>query len=69
MSYRIMIDRTACSGFGSCIEQSPSLFTLGADGIATAPAETGSAEAAVAAARACPMGAIAVLDEQGKELR
>jgi len=69
MSYRIIIDRTTCSGYGSCIEQSPALFALGADGIATAPSETADREAALAAARACPMGAIAVLDEDGKELR
>ena len=69
MSYRIVIDPVACSGFGSCVEQSPSLFSLGADGIATAPAEAATAEAALAAARACPMGAITVLDEQGTELR
>ncbi|HYW28214.1 MAG TPA: ferredoxin [Gaiellales bacterium] len=69
MSYRIIIDRTICSGYGSCIEQSPSLFALGADGIATAPAQTESRDAAIGAARACPMGAIAVLDEDGKELR
>ena len=69
MTYRIIIDRTACSGYGSCIEESPGLFALGADGIASAPAETTDAAAALAAARACPMGAIAVLDEDGKELR
>ena len=68
MSYRIIIDRTICSGYGSCIEESPTLFALGADGIATAPGETDNRDAAIGAALAGPMGAIAVLDESGKEL-
>ena len=67
MTYCIVIDRSVCSGFGSCIEESPNLFSLGADGIATAPAETEAAKAAIAAARACPMGAIRVLDESGND--
>jgi ferredoxin len=67
MSYRIIIDRSVCSGFGSCIEESPELFSLGADGIAMAPADTTARDAAVAAARACPMGAIIVVDEFGNE--
>jgi ferredoxin len=69
MSYRIIIDRGACSGFGSCTETAPALFSLGGDGIAAAPADTADLDAALAAARECPMGAIAVLDESGRELR
>ncbi len=69
MTYSIIIDRSACSGFGSCVQESGGLFELGADGVATAPAQTSAGAAALAAARACPMGAIVVLDEAGKEQR
>ena len=69
MTYRIVIDHSACSGFGSCVESAPATFQIGPDGIATAPAETADRAAAVAAARSCPMGAISILDEDGKEVR
>ena len=69
MSYRIIIDRAACSGFGACVAAAPDIFVMGGDGIATAPAETGDRDTALRAARECPMGAITVLDENGKEAR
>ena len=57
MTYRITIDRTLCSGFGSCVHEAPDTFRL--DGAtATAPATTDDPRV-VAAAAACPMGAIA----------
>jgi len=65
MTYRILIDRSACSGFGSCAEADPETFALGADGIAELRAETTDRAAAVAAARSCPMGAITILDGSG----
>ena len=34
--YRIEIDRSLCSGFGSCVDTAPELFRLGDDGIAVA---------------------------------
>ena len=64
---RIEIDRSLCSGFGSCVDAAPELFRLGDDGIAVALVEESAAPAALAAARACPMGAIFVSDEQGRE--
>jgi ferredoxin len=69
MTYRIVIDHGACSGFGSCVESAPGIFELGPDGIAGAPAETADRVAALAAARACPMGAISILDEHGSVVR
>jgi ferredoxin len=67
MSYTIIIDPAVCSGFGACVDAAPQLFTLGPGGIATAPATTDDREAAVRAARECPMGAISVIAEDGKE--
>jgi ferredoxin len=65
--YRIEIDRSLCSGFGSCVDSAPGLFRLGDDGIAVALVDESDAPAALDAARACPMGAILVLDEAGRE--
>jgi ferredoxin len=69
MSYTIIIDRSACSGFGTCIDSAPQIFAMGDDGVATAVAETDDGGAAIEAARGCPMGAITVLDEDGNVLR
>ncbi|MET1009957.1 MAG: hypothetical protein ABWY96_07905 [Gaiellaceae bacterium] len=49
------------------MDSAPEHFRLGDDGIAVALLAESSAPGAVEAARACPMGAIAVLDEQGRE--
>jgi ferredoxin len=58
--YRITIDRSLCSGFGSCAELAPQAFEVGPDGIANVlVAETDDPEV-VEAAGTCPMGAIAV---------
>jgi ferredoxin len=65
--YRIEIDRSLCSGFGSCVDAAPELFRLGDDGVAVALVEESAAAAALDAAAACPMGAIVVLDAQGRE--
>jgi len=62
--YRIEIDRSLCSGFGSCIEAAPELFELGADGIAVARVDATDAVAALDAAEACPMAAIVVVEDE-----
>ncbi len=57
--YRIEIDRSLCSGFGTCAELAPRSIRIGADGLAeTAEGESGD-DAVLAAAASCPMGAIA----------
>ena len=45
--YRIEIDRSLCSGFGSCSDLAPEVFELGPDAIATVGKKTraGSATA------------------------
>ena len=37
MSYRIIIDRSICDGYGACADIDPTDFTIGDDGLATAP--------------------------------
>lgn len=58
MIYRVTVDRTLCSGFGSCVDHAPDTFRL-EGGIATAPRTT-SDPGVLEAAAACPMGAIIV---------
>lgn len=61
-TYRIEIDRSLCSGFGSCIDASPRHFALDGSGIAAVlVTETGD-DGVLDASGACPMGAIAVFD-------
>ena len=64
-TYRISIDASACTGFGSCVDADPDTFVLGDDGVAVARVDTTDRDAAVAAARACPMTAISIADESG----
>lgn len=64
---RVQIDRSLCSGFGACVDAAPELFRLGDDGVAVALVGESGAPAALEAARSCPMGAIVVLDAEGRE--
>ena len=59
--YRIVIDRSLCSGFGSCVEHAPNVVRL-ERGAAIAAGETAD-PAILDAAATCPMGAIAVYDD------
>lgn len=58
--YRIVIDRSLCSGFGACAELAPDVIELGPDGLASVRVGTTADEAVLEAADACPMAAIAV---------
>ena len=62
--YRIEIDRSLCSAYGTCIDLAPDLFELSDDLIAVARVGVTDAEAAVEAASACPMGAIRLVDNR-----
>ena len=65
--YRIEIDRLSCSGIGSCAELAARSFVLGPDDIAVAHVAETDDDAVLEAAAACPMGAIAVYDERGRQ--
>jgi len=62
--FRIEIDRSLCSGYGSCIDAAPGLFELGPDGVAVARMDVTDAREALDAADACPMAAITVFSEE-----
>ena len=59
-TYRIEIDRSLCSGFGSCAEMAPEIFAVDESG-GTRVGETDDA-AVLDAAATCPMGAISVVE-------
>jgi ferredoxin len=59
-TYRIVIDRGLCSGYGTCAELAPELFEIGPDGVAAARRGSTDDPGVLDTAAACPMGAIAV---------
>lgn len=63
MSYRIVIDGLACSGFGDCADLAPDVFELDSHGKALLRVGTSSDPAVLDAASACPMGAITVEED------
>jgi ferredoxin len=62
--FKIVIDRSLCSGFGACAELAPEIFQLDAGGTASARVGETADPAVLEAAAACPMAAIAVFEEQ-----
>jgi ferredoxin len=66
---RVRIDRGLCVGFSDCIESAPEAFSLGADGVVvfTGP-ETVEKERLLSACDVCPVDAITVWDEAGRQI-
>jgi ferredoxin len=60
--YRIVIDRSLCSGFGACAELAPDTFEVDDGGLVALRAGTSGDPSVVEAAAACPMGAISVVE-------
>lgn len=58
--YRIVIDRSLCSGYGFCADLAPDVIELDDDGLAAVRVGTSDDPAVLAAADACPMAAIHV---------
>ena len=66
----VRIDRTLCVGFGDCIERAPDVFELDGEGLCTfkEPAGPVDRDRLLAACDACPVDALAVLDETGRTI-
>jgi ferredoxin len=62
--YRIVIDRSLCSGFGICAELAPDVIEVGKDGLASLRTGASADPAVVEAAAACPMAAISISEEK-----
>jgi ferredoxin len=60
-TYRIVIDQSLCSGFGSCVDLLPGAIRLDG-GVARAVSADVPDPAALEAAAGCPMGAITIFD-------
>jgi ferredoxin len=58
--YRIVIDRSLCSGYGTCVEIAPDAFELDEEALARVRVGQTDDDAVLEAAAACPMGAITV---------
>ena len=66
---RVRIDRGLCVGFGDCVEGAPEAFALDGEGLAvfTSPDSVDRAQL-LAACDACPVDAITVWDETGRQV-
>ncbi len=62
--YRIVIDRSLCSGFGSCAELAPEIFEVDDGGLVSLRLGSSADPAVLDAASSCPMGAISAFEEQ-----
>ena len=66
---RIVIDRDQCVGFGDCVKEAPEGFMLDDDTVAIfVQPETVERERLVRACDACPVDAITVYDESGRQI-
>lgn len=65
--YRLEIDRSLCSGFGSCAQLATQSIGIGKDGLAEAKERETDDATILEAAASCPMGAITVWDESGAQ--
>ena len=66
---RIRIDRTLCVGFGECVSAAPGAFRLdGQDVVVFADPEQVAREDLIAACDACPVDALTVWDEDGRQI-
>ena len=60
--YRIVIDRSLCSGFGACAELAPDTFEVDDGGLVALRVGSSADPAVLEAAAACPMAAISVVE-------
>lgn len=66
---RIRIDRDLCVGFGDCVEQAEDAFRLDEAGLVVfAAPEQVERSRLLAACDACPVDAITVWDEAGRQV-
>jgi ferredoxin len=70
MAYKIVVDRNLCIGAGSCVAVAPQVFALDNEAKAIVlPSATQSDDSTVLeAAKSCPVAAIILTDESGKQV-
>ena len=67
---RVLIDKTLCVAFETCIDLAPDVFQLAPDGVITFIEPTPEIERArlIEACKACPVDALTVYDTDGVQL-
>lgn len=66
---RVRIDRTLCVGFGECVTEAPEAFVLnGEDIVVFVNPERVERERLVRACDLCPVDALTVWDETGRQI-
>lgn len=67
---KVEVSKTLCIGSANCVATDPDVFDLGDDGKAYVKdgADLSDVSRIMDAARACPVGAIKVYDENGKNV-
>jgi ferredoxin len=66
---RVRIDRTLCVGFGDCVKESPTAFALDDENVAIfAAPEAAAREALLRACASCPVDALTVWTDDGRQL-
>lgn len=66
---RIVVDRDACIGAAPCVTVAPGVFQLDEENKAYVVDEKGAdADTILLAAQSCPVQAIAIFDEDGKQV-
>ncbi len=70
MKYKVTVDRILCIGAGSCVAVAPKAFALDNEAKAIVLDTYGEEtdEALLESAKACPVAAIIVTDESGKQV-
>lgn len=66
----VRIDRHLCVGFGDCVDEAPESFELDGEGIVAFRDGLDAAERdrLVRACESCPVDALTVLDDEGRQL-
>ncbi len=62
--YKIVIERSLCSGFGACAELAPEIFEVDGGGLVSLRIGMSDDPSVLDAAAACPMGAIEIVEER-----
>lgn len=66
---RVVIDRDQCVGFGDCVKEAPDGFKLDDETVAVfVTPENVERDRLLRACDACPVDAITVFDEEGKQI-
>ncbi len=69
MALKITVNKGKCISSGDCVETAPAVFQLDGDEKSEVVNPTGAPDATIlAAARACPVKAITVVNEAGEQL-